>query len=136
VEITQDMTVALPNVETFSLTGKVDGWHIFHLAPHISCPRTKYTSLVQEVQDYHMTPDLEIFPDPASWEAIVRQYSKSPVEHVILEVKLEDLPANLFVFRSSDATVIKLGFEVVWMLSWNSQNSSTSRRNPSNMWRS
>jgi hypothetical protein len=116
-EITQDMAVVLPNVETFSLQGKVDGWHVCHLATHISCPRAKHISLEQEVCNRD-TADVEIFPDPASWGAIVRQYSTSPVEQVTLVIQDDPFAAYSLIFRSSDTAVIKLGFEVESDLTW------------------
>jgi hypothetical protein len=116
-EITQDMAVVLPNVETFSLQGKVDGWHVCHLATHISCPRAKHISLMQEVYDRD-TEYVEIFPDPVLWGAIVRQYSTSPVEQVTLVIEDDPFAAYSLIFRSSDTAVIKLGFEVESDLTW------------------
>jgi hypothetical protein len=111
-DIPQDMVVVLPNVETFSLLGKAVGWRGYHLATHISCPHAKYTSLMQQVFDYDMAPGQEIFADPASWEAIVRQYSKSPAEQVTLVIKDNRLPAYSLIFHFPDAAVIRLDFKV------------------------
>jgi hypothetical protein len=111
-DIPQDMVVVLPNVKTFSLLAKAKGWHVYHLATLVSCPGAKYTSLMQEVCDYDMAPGQEIFPDPASWEAIVRQYSQDPVEQVTLVIQDNPLAAYSLTFRSPDATVIRLGFKV------------------------
>jgi hypothetical protein len=63
--VPRDMVVVLPNVENFSLQGNDDGWLVYHLATYVSCPRAKYTSLVQGVCDYKMARGHETFPDPA-----------------------------------------------------------------------
>jgi hypothetical protein len=110
--VPHDLVVVLPNVETFSLQGKFVGWHVYHLAKHISCPHAKHTSLVQEVSDIEMTFGREIFPDPASWETIVRQYSTGPAEQVRLEIKDYLFAAYSLTFQSSDATVITLDFNL------------------------
>jgi hypothetical protein len=110
--VPRDMVVVLPNVETFSLQGQVYGWHIYHLAKHTSCPRAKYTSLVQEVSDIDMTFGREIFPDTALWETILRQYSTIPAEQVTLEIHNHRFAAYSLTFQSPDATVIRLGFSL------------------------
>jgi hypothetical protein len=110
-DIPQDMLVVLPNVETFSLSGRDKGWHVYRLAMHISCPHADHTSLVQEVYDYDMTPGLEIFPDPASWETIVHQYSTGPTEEVTFGVKDHKFTTYFLTFQSHD-TVIRLGFNL------------------------
>ena len=80
---------------------------------HISCPRAKHTLLAQEICDDDMAIGLELFPNSALWKAINNQYTTIPVEEVTL--KIEDdfsVVAYSLDFRSSDATVISLGFEV------------------------
>ena len=56
----------------------------------------------------------DVFPAAASWNTIVRQYTRSPVESVSLEMKTFCGPtiSCTLTFRSSDATVIRLGLEV------------------------
>ena len=109
--IPQYMFVILPNVETFSLYGEDDVWHIYALATHISCPRAKCTSLTDRAHDDRMAHDLEIFPDPTSWKRIVHQYTTGPVEEVTLEID-GSWPTTTcsLTFQSSDATVIRLRF--------------------------
>ena len=112
--IPHDMVVVLPNVETFFLSAEDDTRDAYELAVHISCPRAKYTSLVNE---NGMTPGVEVFPDSASWVAISRQYTTSPVEEVTLQIdhhKPEVLIACSLTFRSSDATVIELVSQVTY----------------------
>jgi hypothetical protein len=110
--VPRDMVVVFPNIETFSMLGKVVGWHVYHLAKLISCPHAKHTSLVQEVSDIDMTFGRVAFPDPASLETIARQYSTSPAEQVTLEIKDHQFAAYSLTFQSSDATVIRLGFNL------------------------
>ena len=116
--IPQDMVVILPNVETFSLS--VNGYvrKAYEPAVHISCPRAKSTSLTHQIRNDDTTPDLEVFPNSASWMAITHQYTTSPVEEVTLEIDCYR-PVDLIAcscsltFRSSDATAIKLDFQVI-----------------------
>jgi hypothetical protein len=58
-----------------------------------------------------MNPGLEIFPS-VSWNAIVHQYSTSPIEEVTFEIEDDNSSkiAYSLTFKSSDATVITLGF--------------------------
>lgn len=124
--VPRGMIVVLPNVETFSLhvggngisayTDDLDNsTHVYGVATHISCPRAKHTFLNQEVTDEDMSPDLEIeiFPYPVSWRRIVHQYATSPIEEVTLEIKCPNFEHAIcsLIFRSSDATVITLGFK-------------------------
>jgi hypothetical protein len=111
--IPREMTV-LPNVETFSLHVHDHNLQVYHPAVHISCPRAKYTSLTQNLFDVHITHLLEAFPDAVLWEAIIRQYTASPVEQVTLEIGDDGFHTFIeyfLTFQSSDATAIRLGFE-------------------------
>ena len=118
--ISQSVAVILPNVETFSLLVHVhnnndNAYQVYEPAVHILCPRATYVSLTQERYRGDMTANPEIFPDSDSWRAIARQYSTSSVEEVALETEGDQLEALItysLTFRSSDATVIKFGFEV------------------------
>ena len=110
-------TLVLPNVETFSLRSMDSTWNVYESAIHVSCPRAKYTSLINEIPHDQFTfdPDTDtIFPDSVSWSSIVRQYTASPVEEVTFEInRIQSEFVNVFslTFRSPDATVIELGFE-------------------------
>ena len=113
--IPEGTVVVLPDVETFSLH-MVDGpsTQIYDLASHISCPRARYTSLTHEVDEDDMMVGLGLFPTPDSWNTIVCQYMANPIEEVTLEINDstdEDLECFL-AFRSSDATTVRLGFNV------------------------
>ena len=115
--ISQDMAVVLPNVETFSLLvhdNNDNAYQVYEPTVHISCPRAKYVSLTQERCGGDMTANPEIFPDSVSWRAIARKYLTSPVEEVTLGIEgllLRSLIAYSLAFHSSDAAVIKFGFE-------------------------
>ena len=57
-----------------------------------------------------------IFPSPASRNAIVCRCTRSPVEQVILEIEMiqhSPILACSLTFQSTDATCIKLRFEVI-----------------------
>ena len=108
--------IILPNVKTFSLFMD-DGEPAYELAAHISCPSATHTSLTHEkkIDDIFTSQDIRnAFPTAASWEAIVRQYTTSPVEAISLEIKTSHDPiiTCTLTFRSSDDTVIRLGLEV------------------------
>jgi hypothetical protein len=107
-------TIVLPNVETFSLLVENRAL-LFDIAAHISCPRAKETSLMYEIDEIDITPELDMFPTSVSWNAIAHQYTASPVDEVILEIQPggDPLFALSLTFRSSDATVITLGFQVL-----------------------
>ena len=114
-DVAQRRVVVLPSVRTFSLvvSGGAPG---FELATHISCPSASHTSLTCEKYAEDMTTDrdISIFPTAASWNAIVRQYTRGPVEVVALEIKppQSSMIACTLTFRSPDMTVIRLGLEV------------------------
>ena len=111
----RETVVVLPNVETFSLRVRDrTATQAYDMAAYISCPCAKYTSLIHEMDEEVVTPDLEIFPVPASWSRILRQYTRSPAEEVVLELEFSEDPFSLMcslTFRSPDATVIRLCLE-------------------------
>ena len=111
--VPQGMVVILPNVETFSLHVADDpATHIYDLAAHISCPRARCTTLAREMDDSDMSADLKVFPTSVSWNTIVRQYTASPTEEVTLEIPEYEYNNCYLAFQSSEATVVRLGFEV------------------------
>jgi len=108
-DVAQGRVVTLPNVKTFAL-GARNGAFSYKLAAHISCPSASSTSLTREGCAKDMIPgrDTFMFPTAASWNAIVRQYTRSPVEVVTLKI---DPPQDFTItctlaFRSLDMTVI------------------------------
>ena len=115
--VPQEMVVVLPHVETFSLHVLVTHRavpRIYDIAAYVSCPCAKYTSLTQGMYDDEMSADLEVFPTPDSWNAIVHQYTESPIEKVTLEIKSStNVHIDCFLtFWSSGASVIILGFKI------------------------
>ena len=106
-----ERVVTLPNVENFDLIVN-DGGPGYEIAAHISCPSAKVTSLVHKKDIDYTMPD-EIFPTSVSWNAIVRQYTRSSVEEVTIEIKTALLITCKLTFRYADATIIELCFEVV-----------------------
>ena len=113
--VPQGMVVDLANVETFSLHVVDDiARHAYDVATHISCPRARYTSLTQETYDHDIDSNLEIFPTPILWNTIVRQYMASQIEEVTVDIKISEGEGveSFLSFRSSDASVVRLGFEV------------------------
>ena len=111
-DIPRERIVVLPNVETFGIIVN-DSGSGYELAAHMSCPSARYTSLMHEPGIEEATRQ-EILPTPGLWNAIVHQYSRSPVEEVTLKIQIAPDPtiACSLTFRSPDATVIKLGFKV------------------------
>jgi len=114
--VAQRRVVILPKVHTFSLV--MDGGEPgYDLAAHISCPSASHTSLIHEktLDDILTSQDIrDAFPTIASWNTIVRQYTRNPAEVVTLEIKLphNSIIACTLTFQSSDMTVIRLGLEV------------------------
>jgi len=112
--VPEERLVVLPNLETLHLVAS--DWELCYEIPtRISCPSAKHTSLMHEkVVDEDDTIMLETFPDPVSWKAIVRQYTKSPVEEVTLEIKGAPDPIITcsLTFQSPDAVAIRLGYKL------------------------
>ena len=106
--VPREMVVVLPNVETFSLY-VAPTTRVYDIAAHILCPCARYASLTHGMYDTHMGADV-IFPAPVSWNAIIHQYTASPIEEVTLDV--EDLECFL-TFQSSDTTMVRVNFEVI-----------------------
>ena len=108
--------VVLPNVQTFSLLTN-GGEPVYEFVSHISCPSASHTSLIHEITINHVHTGQDIrdaFPTAASWNTIVRQYTRNPAEVVTLEIKKShnSVIACTLTFQSSDMSVIRLGFEV------------------------
>ena len=108
--VSQERIVVLPNVESFNLVTS-DGGPGYETAVHISCPSATFTSLTIKKGPNHSVPE-EIFPALASWNAIVCQYTRNPVEEVTVEIKTSFTITSRLTFRSADGTVIELCFEV------------------------
>ena len=102
--------VVLPNVQTFSLLMH-DDEPAYELVAHISCPSASNTSLTHEKNFDDIPTDQDVryaFPTATSWDAIVRQYTTSPVEEISLEIVADLLFTCTLTFQSSNATTIQL----------------------------
>ena len=115
--IPREMVVVLPNAESFALRTYTTT-HVYNIAAHVSCPRATQTSLMHEIHDVDVDPELEIFPDPTELSKIIDQYTRSPnpVEEVTLEI--EPALSETFIkcsltFRSSNETIVRLGLQVL-----------------------
>ena len=108
----QRKVVLLPNVEVFTMTMD-DGGPGYEIAAHISCPSAIHISLEHKRSADNITTQ-EIFPNPISWNAIARQYTRGPVEEVTLEISTayDTLISCYLAFESPDATVLRLGFKI------------------------
>ena len=102
--IPQERVIVLPNVEVLDIT-VADCRPGYDFTTHISCPSIISMSLALEKNSDVMILE-EIFPTPALWDVITRQYTRSPLEEVALE--LNNTIACVLTLQSSDATIIKL----------------------------
>ena len=112
-EISQQTVVVLPNVESLCLTAS-DDESGYKLTTHISCPSVKHTLLTRVGEKRSDDPSLEAFPNSDSWNAIIRQYTRSPIEEVTLEITTDSdhfIVCSL-TFQPADTTVIRLRFEI------------------------
>ena len=113
--LAQRKTVVLPNVQTFSLIME-DYRTPYQLITYMSCPSVTRTSLIHKKEFAYSSfagNIRDMFPTAASWNTIVRQYTRSPVEAVAFYIKTYADPAMscTLAFRSSDTTLL-LGIEV------------------------
>ncbi|KAF9783464.1 hypothetical protein BJ322DRAFT_154931 [Thelephora terrestris] len=108
-DVPQDRVVTLPNVDNFSLTVIIRG-SVYGFAAHVSCPSASSTNLVYSANTKRFKEE-KIFPPSNLWRRIVGQYTRSPLEEVALEIKGVPVTACKLAFRSSDGSVLKLGFK-------------------------
>jgi hypothetical protein len=108
--VPQGRIVILPNVENLNLTVS-DAGPGYKIATHLSCPAAAFTSLTHRKGADNVVPHV-IFPASALWSAIVHQHTRSPVEEITLEIKVTLFVTCKLTFRSADATLIELCFEV------------------------
>ena len=98
--------VLLPNVEDFNLATSGHG-SVYEVAIHISCPSARFTSLTLKQDDPVLSPPR------VPWNAIARQYTRSPVEEVTVEIIVSKAITSKLTFRSTDGAVIELCSELV-----------------------
>ena len=109
-DIAQDRIVVLPNVEDFTLIANGCG-PVYKIAGHTSCPSARNISFIQKGAVGVVVPE-GIFPDPFLWNAIVCQHARIPAEEVTLEIKPGNITRCKLLFRSPDAAIIELCFDV------------------------
>ena len=102
--IPQERVVILPNVETLDITA-ADCGPGYEIMTHISCPSITSTALTFQ-EDGNTLVAERIFPTRALWNTIIRQYTRSPLEEVALE--LNGVIGCILTLQSSDATIILL----------------------------
>jgi hypothetical protein len=108
--VPQGRVVVLASVQNFSLTVS-DAGPGYKVVAHLSSPSVRSTSFMHKKSTADAIPE-EIFPPSISWSAIVRQYTRSPIEEVALEITINTFMTCKLTFRSADAAVIELYFEV------------------------
>ena len=110
--VPRERIVLLQDVETFSLVVN-DGGPGYEIAARISCPSVRLTSFMHERDAGDIIPR-EVLPDPVSWNAIARQYTRSPVEEISLSINAdsETLIECFLTFQFRDKTVLKFHYRV------------------------
>ena len=109
--VPEERVVSLPSVKNFALIIS-DCGPGYKMAAHIRCPSARVTSVTLKASTD--TDPEEIFPPLVSWNAILRQYTRSPPEEATLEILSDHTPVICrLAFESSDSTRISLGFEEV-----------------------
>ena len=112
--VPRERIAVLHNVESLCLVMS-DGEPGYKLAAHISCPSATHTSLTCTYKkDFNRMPPQQIFTAFVPWNAIVRQYTRGSIEEIALEIEIASCYFVLcsLTFRSPDATIIELRFEV------------------------
>ena len=105
-DVPRKRVVVLPNVEELCII-MTYGRPIYQFTTHISCSSITSLSLLRAGDSGVMVPG-ETFPTSVLWNAIVRQYTSSPVEEVTLQLNNLDSVTCTLTLRSSNATIIKL----------------------------
>ena len=112
--VPRERVVVLHNVKSLCLTAN-DGGPGYKLPIHILCPSIRNTSLTYTSEEVpYDAPPLARFPASDSLNAIIRQYTRSPIEEVKLEIITEPdrFIAYSLTFQSADTTTIKFRFQV------------------------
>ena len=114
-DVPQERVIVLPNVEDLDISVAHCKPDSYDFTTHISCPSITSMSLVLDDEHASITDAEEIFPTPAFWNAIAQQYTRGPLEEVILElddIELDNKVTCMFTLRSSDAAVVKLSITI------------------------
>ena len=98
-DISQDRVIVLRSLETFTVVS-TDGRGDSEFVIHTPCPSARSISIVHKtcVSDVVV---VEIFPATVYWDTFIRQYTRSPVEDVTIEMKFHEiLTTSTLTFRS------------------------------------
>ena len=111
--VARERVVVLQHVESLCLKAN-DGGPSYKLATHISCPSVKNASLTYKSEGRpHSVAPPETFPALDSLNAIIRQYTRNPIEEVRLDIThQDDLIAYSLTFRSVNTAIVKFCFQV------------------------
>ena len=110
--VSPERVVILPNLEAFGLSTSENGPGC-EVAAHVSCSSTRLTSLLYG-QGAQELMHLDISLTSVAWDAIVYQYMASPVEEVVLEIKIARYPIlmmSFLAFPSPGPAVLRLGYK-------------------------
>ena len=88
-DIPQDRVIVLRSLETFNVVS-TDGPGDSEFAAHTSCPPARSISIVHKTRVSDAVV-VEIFPATVYWDTFIRQYTRSPVEDVTLEMKFYEI---------------------------------------------
>ena len=104
-----ERAVVLPCVKTFCLW-IVNDRPDCEVATHISCPSAKSATFEHWMECAGIQIPRDIYPPPAPWNTIVRQFTNDTVERVVLETTIdEELHIKCsIIFGSSDGTTLNL----------------------------
>ena len=105
-DVPRKRVVVLPNVEELCII-MTYGKPVYKFTTHISCPSITSMSLMHE-RGSGVVISGETFPTSTLWNTIIRQYTRSPVEEVTLELSNFHYVICDLTLRSSDATVIEM----------------------------
>ena len=111
LDVPRERIIVLPNVEEFAVTEDEPGYKI---AAHVSCPSARRTSLIHKQCARDEMPQ-EVFPASVSWNTIAPQYTASPIDEVVLEIKTARkliLSCSLF-FVSPGPAALELGYRMI-----------------------
>ena len=115
--VARERVVVLQHVGSLCLTAR-DGGPGYELATHISCPSVKNTSITyMSGEEGGNVAPLDLFPTLDSFNAIIRQYTRSPIEEIGLE-RTNDPTSHKFItysltLLSADTTVINFHFKII-----------------------
>ena len=111
-DVPPERLVVLPNVGMFTLVENEPG---FKVAAYISCPSARRTSLIYARDVLYTLPGLA-FSTSAPWNAIVAQYTASPIDEVVLSIitTVNFIPSCSLSFISPGPAILELGYRIIY----------------------